>query len=83
MISWSPLRPPYECADSVVVSFVRTSFFIKRDVDEESDECTYIFPQFPIALTIAMDAARFAGGRGIVLAVHAKVKAKPGNLGFR
>ena len=63
--------------------FVRTSFFIKRDVDEESDECTYIFPQFPMALTIAMDAARFAGGRGIVLAVHAKVKAKPGNLGFR
>ena len=58
-------------------------FFIKRDVDEESDGCTYIFPQFPMALTIAIDAARFAGGRGIVLAVHAKVKAKPGNLGFR
>ena len=36
-----------------------------------------------MALTIAMDAARFAGGRGIVLAVHAKVKAKPSNLGFR
>ena len=36
-----------------------------------------------MALTIAMDAARFAGGRGIVLAVHAKVKAKPSNFSFR
>ena len=83
MIAWSPLRSPYECADSIVVVFVRTYLFVKRDDDKGSGGYTYIFPQFPMALTIAMDAARFAGGRGIVLAVHAKVKAKPSNLGFR
>ena len=47
---------------------------LKQAVESES---TYRLPMFPKPFTMPMAADRFAGGRGIALATHTIVSAKP------